>query len=232
MLFPPKTHLDSAALALALLLGIYSLWVLSAEFVRSGLALEPTFPTSISPQDINSKRLAANIAASIGLIRGDLWSERALVDAASVIEDPGTPTTVLTAEAAASERAAAERALSWKPIDSRVWLVLAAISSDRAGQHERANQQLKMSYYTGPNDKAIIGHRLKLVMISRALDDIDLRELVRREIRTILLRAPTIRPAIVAAYRKAQPPDREFIEKTVAAIDPGFVATLRAGQSD
>jgi len=228
MPFSPKFNTKNAALVLALLLGIYALWMFIAEFARSGLALESAFPVSIVPQNLNSKRLTADIAASIAFVRGDLWSERVLVDAANVIGDQDATAKLLTTEDAETVRTAAERALSSRPLDPRVWLVLAALSSGRAEQHEKANQQLKMSYYTGPNDKAVIPHRLKLVMNSHALDDADLRGVVRREMRTILLRAPELRPAIVAAYRKAQPKDREFIEATVSATDPSFVATLRA----
>jgi hypothetical protein len=228
MPFSPKFNIQSAALLLALLLGIYALWVFVAEIARPGLAATTAFPVSIDPQDLNSKRLTAEIAASIAFVRGDLWSERVLVDAANVITDHDMPAKSLTTEDIEAIRKAAERALSSRPLDSRVWLVLAALSSDPAGQHERATQQLKMSYYTGPNDKAVIGHRLNFVMNSHALGDADLREVVRREMRTILLRAPDLRPAITAAYRNAQPQDREFIEATVSATDPSFVATLRA----
>jgi hypothetical protein len=87
---------------------------------------------------------------------------------------------------------------------------------------------LKMSYYTGPNDKAVMAHRLKSVVRFQALDDPDLREAVRREIRTILLRVPELRSTIVAAYAEAQPQDRDFIEAAAAATDPNFAMTLRA----
>jgi hypothetical protein len=225
-----KFNIPIAALVLALLVGIHTLWVLAAEIARPGLALGSTFPTQVPPQDINSDRLTTEIAASIGLVRGDLWSDRVLVDAANVIGDQDAPATSFTAKDAETVQTAAERALSLRPLDSRVWLVLAALSSSRVGQHDRANRQLKMSYYTGPNDKAVIGHRLEFVMKSHALDDADVRELIRREIRTILLRAPELRPAIAAAYRKAQPQDRKFIEATVSATDPNSVAILQAGR--
>lgn len=232
MSFSSQIRIPNAALTLALLLGIHSLWVLAAELMRPGFALESAFPPRVLPQDINSKRLTANIAASIGFVRGDLWSERVLVDAANVIGDQASPTNSLPTDGTEAVRIAAQRALSSRPIDSRIWLVLATISSSRSEQHERANQQLKMSYYTGPNDKTVIGYRLKFAMDSHALDNADLREAVRREIRTILLRASDMRSAIVSAYRKAQPQDRQFIESIVAATDPNFVATLRTAQSE
>jgi hypothetical protein len=230
MPFSPKFNTKNAALVFALLLGIYAVWMLAAEFARPGLAFESSFPVSVVRQDLNYERLTADIAASIASVRGDLWSERALVDAGNVIGDHDTPAKSLSTEDAEAVRYAAVRALSSRPLDSRIWLVLAALSSERTGDHEKANQQLKMSYYTGPNDKAVIGHRLNFVVNSNALDDEDLREMVRREVRTILLRAPELRPAIVAAYHKARPQDREFIEATVSATDPSFVATLRAKQ--
>ncbi len=89
---------------------------------------------------------------------------------------------------------------------------------------------MKMSYYTGPNDKAVIDRRLRSAVRFQALDDADLREVVRREIRTILLRVPELRPAITAAYGAANANDRAFIEATVAATDPNFAASLRAGR--
>lgn len=213
-----RFQIRSVALGLALLLGAHSLWVLAAELQRPGYALQSDFPPKIPAEELNSKRLSASIAASIGLVRGDLWSERVLVDAANILADQ-TPSSSFSSDSA-------QRALSSRPIDTRVWLLLAALSSDRSP--ERARQQLKMSYYTGPNDKAVIGYRFAFATQSRMLDDPDLREAMRREVRTILLRAPDLRSAIIAGYRKAQPKDREFIEKTVGAIDSDFVAALRS----
>jgi hypothetical protein len=219
-----KLQIRSVALGLALFLAIYSLWALVAEIQRPGYALQPNFPPKIAAEEVSSKRLSANVAASIGLVRGDLWADRVLVDAANVLADQA-PASFGT-DAREAVQGAAQRALLARPIDSRVWLILAALSADRSP--ERASQQLKMSYYTGPNDKAVIGYRLAFAAQSRMLDDPDLREAMRREIRTILLRAPDLRPVIVAGYRKAQPKDREFIEKTAGAIDGNFAATLRS----
>jgi hypothetical protein len=138
-------------------------------------------------------------------------------------------TSVLSTDDQKTIQTAAERALKWEPVNSRLWLVLATLTSSQAGQHDRTIQQLKMSYYTGPNDRAVINHRLKLATTARTLDDLELQELVRREVRTVLLRAPELSPAIVSAYQKAQPQDRALIEATVAAVDPTFVAKLKSG---
>jgi hypothetical protein len=228
MSFLSKLPIKDVGLALAVFLGIHSLWVLAAELVRPTFPVQSVFPVRIPSQDINSKRIAAAMAASIGFVRGDLWSDRVLVDAANVLGDQATPTNALSPDAAEAVTAAAQRALSSRPIDSRTWLVLAALSSNHGD--DRAIQQLKMSYYTGPNDRAVIGYRLKLATDFHALDDADLREAARREIRTILLRASDLRAVIAAAYRTAQPKEREFIEMTVAATDPRFAAKLHSEQ--
>ncbi len=230
MKFSPKFNIQTAALGLALLLGVHTLWVLAAELLRRDVG--PRFPAPIQTQDINSMRLGSELAAWIGFVRGDLWAERVLVDAINFIGDQDIPTKLKLFTPSDTERVrkAAEYALSSKPLNSQVWLIFSILSSAVDTQHKIANEQMKMSYYTGPNDKAVIGHRLKSVMRLRMLDDLDVREAVRREIRTILLRAPELRPAVTAAYHEAQPRDREFIETTVSATDPKFVAVLRAAQ--
>ena len=225
MPFHPKFTLKIASYTFALLLSIHALWILVTELVRPRFGPETMFPATVSATDINSMRLAANLA---GILRNNLWSNRVMIDAANVLGEQPTKVTPLTQQDVEAVRAAAERALSNSPLDSRVWLVLAILSSRVDKQHEIAKEQLKMSYYTGPNDKAVMGHRLKIAALSQALDNSDLREVVRREIRTILLRAPELRPAITAAYREARPSDRAFIAITISETDPAFAATLRA----
>jgi hypothetical protein len=67
---------------------------------------------------------------------------------------------------------------------------------------------------------------LKLAAQSQAMDNAELREAVRREIRTILLRAADLRPAIVAAYGEGSPEGKQLIEKSVSEVDPAFAASL------
>jgi hypothetical protein len=153
-----------------------------------------------------------------------------LIDAAGIISDQNVSMSSPTERSSDALRTAAIRALSLRPLDSRIWLVLALITSESSLQSGRAKEQIKMSYYTGPNDKAVMDPRLKAVVRLHALDDPDVRELVQREIRTILLRAPELRPSIISAYAKANEGERAFIEATVSATDPSFVGLLRAGQ--
>jgi len=224
MSLSPKFDIRSAALLFAALLSVHTLWVLGSELIRPKLGPETKFPAPVAPEDIDSLRTTSLLAASFGLIRGDLWSVRALVDAANVLGGQDAPEKILTQPQVDGVRAAAERALSLKPLDSRVWLILAALSS----QDVLAKEQLKLSYYTGPNDRRVMAYRLKFATLPNALESREVREAVRREIRTILIRAPELKPIIAAAYAGAKSEGRQFIEMIVLEFDPSFMTTLNA----
>lgn len=220
-------NMRSMAIALSLLLGAHALWALIPELIRPSLAPDAKFPATAQEAGSGSHRFTSDFAASAGLIRGDLWAERVYVDAAKVLGDNGA---TLTAQDRQAIRKAATRALSRRPIDPWTWLMLANLTAP-SPTHNQAAQQLKMSYYTGPNDKGVMKYRLRLAMASQLLDGVELRTAVEREIRTILRRVPELRPMVVDAYRKAQPPGRELIERAAADSDPGFRSTLRAAIS-
>jgi hypothetical protein len=84
-----------------------------------------------------------------------------------------------------------------------------------------------MSYYTAPNDVALMALRLLIATHSEAISDLDLQLLVSAEIRTIVRNRPELKPAIAAAYRNALEPGRQFIEATLRDLDPEFFATIR-----
>lgn len=224
-----KLNLRTCGLALAILLALYSVWFLAAEVIRPPLGPEFRFPAAIPNSKIESIRLAAGRAAALGVIRGDLWAECVLVDASTILNEYISPDDALPQKTAQEIRVMAERAVADAPLSSSVWLVLGTLTY-RAVPQQLASEQLKMSYYTGPNDKAAMGRRLALVARFQTIDDPDLRNAVRREIRTILLRAPDLRPAVVNAYRDAQPEARKFIDATVSEVDPTFLATLRGAR--
>jgi hypothetical protein len=65
-----------------------------------------------------------------------------------------------------------------------------------------AEPVLKMSYYTAPNELALLPLRLNVSLHAKGvIDDAELQDMVRRDISVILTRAPALKPALVAAYR-------------------------------
>jgi hypothetical protein len=205
----------------AAVLGVSALWLLTAELVRSA---SPFFPEDASTaQAAAAQRGAAAVAAWIGLVRGNLWTDYA------VTLVPGEP----TADAAAASlqslqgtRLAAMRGAELAPYDARAWLLLADV--DSRGLDHKATGPLKMSYYTAPNAVSLIPLRVNIATRTDAITDPDLQILVGGEIRTIITRKPDLKSAIVKAYRDALPEGRRFIEAEVGELDLGLLASFRA----
>ena len=60
-----------------------------------------------------------------------------------------------------------------------------------------------------------------------ALQDDDFQELVRHDIQLAVAHKSTLMPALMAAYKKAPRAGRQFIEKTLAELDPSMLAAIR-----
>jgi hypothetical protein len=207
-------------------LGVAAMWILLVEIIRPTL---PFFPGDASAaQAAATHRTAAGMAASIGLIRGDLWADYAMTLAPELSGGFTGGSRGATAEAFDNARSAAVRAVELAPHDSRVWLLLAGMDSQRDRLTRDAAGALKMSYYTGPTELPLIPSRIVIATRSDAITDPELQILVGGEIRTIITRKPDLKPLILTAYRYAIPEGKRFIETTIAEIDPGLLTTIRA----
>ena len=138
------------------------------------------------------------------------------------------------ADAALLERArtVTELAIKHAPHDSRLWLLLAVNYFRFDRLNEKASASLKMSYYTGSNTLAVLPARLLLATQSHALQDADFQELVRHDIQIAVTRKAEFSPVIAAAYNNASSPGRQFIEKTLGALDPSMLASIRSKAED
>ena len=209
----------------AFLLGCLSVWVLAAEAVRPPIVGLTTDPQAIALG--YQHRDAAVTAARIGHMRGDLWSEAAFAYGnllwsrdQNALNAPGS--------SLEQTQSLTQRAIAYAPHDSRLWLLLSAYYFRFGSSDEKMAAALKMSYYTGLNTISIIAERLLLATQSRALDDEEFKELVRHDIRIAAVRQTEFMPALTAAYRNAPSSGREFIEKSLAEIDPSLLASIRA----
>ena len=163
----------------------------------------------------------------LALVRGDLWSEAAFAygdmlwsrrqEGVEFRLPPFDQINKLT-----------EKAIAYAPHDSRLWLLFAANYFRFDWLNERAASSLRMSYYTGSNSMAVVPERLLLAIQSHALQDDDFQELVRHDIQIAVAHKSKLMPALVAAYKKAPPSGRQFIEKTLAEFDPSMLAPIRS----
>lgn len=200
-------------------LACQGIWILAAEFYHPPYFKFPTDPQTASVAAGN--RNTAALAASLGVIRGDLWALYSLTYLDLVW---GSQSTEHQTNSSTLDRArgVAVRALALAPHDARVWLALSGF-----GPPERNWSALQMSYLTGANETELIPLRLQLAVRSDAIADKQLQQLVHHEVRTIVTRKPELKPAILAAYRDALPIGQQFLEETLQELDPGLFAMLR-----
>ena len=98
-------------------------------------------------------------------------------------------------------RASAEKAARLSPHDARVWLLLASLD---CLQRREASSPLKMSYYTGSNEIALMPLRLLVATCSDAINEPEIQPLGgKRPCRLILAKDRNPKPAILAAYQNA-----------------------------
>jgi hypothetical protein len=225
-LHPTKTWLRIGLAAFGALLSAQAGWILLAEGYH---------PDHISlPADAASAALAISEqgkiskAASLAGVRGDLWAEAALAYSGQLwIDQPSGSGT--------DDRFSAEalkpltQALRYSPHRGDIWLMFAALAHQYKWSNYQPSLLLKMSYYTAPSELALFPLRLHLSLNAKGMvEEAELAEMVRRDITTVLTRAPSLRPALLAAYKSALPESKAFAERVIAEIDPRYLVLVRA----
>jgi hypothetical protein len=84
-----------------------------------------------------------------------------------------------------------------------------------------------MSYLTGPNRAELIPTRLDSVTVNNSLNDADLSELARSDVRAILTQYPNQRRALVDDYVRGSAIGKKFLEDSARVLDPAFADSLR-----
>jgi hypothetical protein len=214
----PKSFRIGTA-AFASFLFVAAAWIVAAELARASV---PFFLTASDVQDASTKSSAAATAAQIGWLRGDLWADYALLSDNSAL---GNNTPLSAGNKVESKSAVA---LTAAPYDARLWLVLSALNAKLGWKDTKTLSQLKMSYYTAPNDIRLFPLRLAVSMRPQAIDDEELRTLLGHEIRTIVARKRELKPLLASAYRDTSPSGRQFVEDQLAGLDEAFLKELRA----
>lgn len=118
--------------------------------------------------------------------------------------------------------------LRYSPLRGDLWLLLAALSTETQWHGYDTAGLLKMSYYTAPNDIELFPLRLCVALSRDALvRDVELRDLIRRDIKVIVTRQPALKPALVTAYRSASADGKSFAEILVSEFDPTYLQNMR-----
>jgi hypothetical protein len=211
-----------ALTVIVFVLGI-SISNLAAEFLRPApLAL----PNRTNPAPISEQISSAGRASATALFRSDLKAEYALALAGRTLKSE------YDAQAQRDETAenAVKKALQIGPHDSRMWLALALLQARSNLGDPLIAQSLKMSYLTGPNRSDLIPLRLDAVTLGNPLNDADLNELARGDVRVILTRFPDQRQTLVNDYIRASSIGKTFLEDSARMYDPQFADSLRSAK--
>lgn len=210
---PTGVVFRNVALLFAALLCAQSVWLLLAELTRPGIDRLPIDAASAAVAE--KQRGSAFLAASFGIIRGDLWANSAFTYADLLWGDGGSSAGL--APALERVRVQLERALDAAPHQSGAWLLLAGLASRYPSLNVNAAQALKTSYYTGPSEQDLMGPRLRVAAQSDFLDDAEIREFVTRDLHLLLARHQ--KSAIDEAYNAGSPTGKAFIKQAVGQID-------------
>jgi hypothetical protein len=211
------------AAGLAVLLAAQCVWLLLPELTRPHLDQLPLDKTSAA--SAANYGAAAERAASLGVIRGDLWAQSAFTEANLLWTDKDIDTNSSTMQAVVYTHTRLDRALINGPHQSGAWLFLADLALHfHLGLDP--SEPLKMSYYTGASDIRLMPLRLRIGAQMTKFDDIEIRQFVGRDLRLFLTRKQIAE--IAEAYGVASPAAKGFIEQTVQDIDPTALEKIRA----
>jgi hypothetical protein len=225
MTLSPHDRLRTGAVIFASIVGLGALWLTAAAVARPA---PPGFPAdAASAAAAAQERGRATLAARLGAVRGDLWAQCAVTYADLLWTEAGPQPDATHAQPLDQARAVAERAVVAAPHDARTWLLLASLEARMDWVTRRGASLLRMSYYTGPNEPALVPLRLATFGRLDASPDDDLQQLVRRELANVVSRRPELTWAVVAAYREALPAGKNFFETVLRDLDPQLLATLR-----
>jgi hypothetical protein len=167
--------------------------------------------------------ISARRAAALAPFRSDLMAQYALALTNQSLASEGS----LQATNNENAQSAVRSAIALGPHNAEMWLALALLQSQINIGDPQIVESLKMSYFTGPDQKELVTARLDVGTLNNALSDPDLKELAQGDVRAILVRHPEQRGFLTGDYFRGSAVGKAFLEETVKSINPQFLDTLR-----
>lgn len=203
-------------------------WILSAERYSPWRLQLATDQTPASNSSVGDR---IRTAASIAIVRGDLWAASAMAQLEPQVGRPSTDRGGGARDAPSAPEPALKalnRALHYAPHRGDVWLTLAMLADRYKPGGYDTSALLRMSYYTAPNELRLLPARLHVALAAdTAVSDPELQDMIRRDVSLVLTRLPSLRPALVAAYQSASPGRKLVADRLISEIDPGYMKTIR-----
>ncbi len=223
---PVDGRLRTGLLAFAALLAVQAVWIILAEYYhprRIDLPVDQQASRAASHEHENAGR-----AASLAMFRGDLWAESAFTHSDLLWREPATAPGA-NSNAPKESQIDIEHALRYSPHRGDVWLMLAILADRYNWPEYQPSALLKMSYFTAPSELSLFPLRIKASLRPDALKDPEIQDMVRRDLRVAITKAPALKPALAAAYRASSAEAKAFLDRAIMEIDPLYLAVMRAG---
>jgi hypothetical protein len=106
---------------------------------------------------------------------------------------------------------ALRHSIACAPMNARAWYGLSRATERFDWLNRTSSRALKMSYYTGFNESDLIEGRLQLLVRTDTASDPELELLLRRQVRSIVTRAPELEQVLDRTYSVATERNREVI---------------------
>lgn len=196
---------------------------LAAEFLRPATSL---LRSGVIPSLTSDQVSSASRAAAIAPFRSDLKADYAAALAGQTLKSEYAP----GVQGDQNAQNAVKDALKIGPHDSRMWLILALLQAQNNPNDSLVAESLKMSYLTGPSRAEIIPARLNTVTLHQSLNDTDLKELARSDVRIIFTQLPDQRSTLVNDYVRGSSIGKTFLEESARMFDPKFADSLRTAK--
>jgi hypothetical protein len=208
---------------LGLVLAAQAIWILLSELQGPQRLLADK---KAGAEAVQEQARAARRAANLAVVRGDLWARSAAAHF-DMLSTPQAPAPGSSSPTVDEARADLERALRFSPHRGDAWLLLATMADRYGWRGYEPAALLKMSYYTAPSDQALFLLRIHVALRVAGLEDAELADMIRRDIRLLVTKTPALRPAFLGVYKAASSPSRRFVERVVSEVDPAYLAVLR-----
>jgi len=177
-------------------LGLSRLCLRGAAFILVSFGIWAALPEFLKLVPLQKAR---DLAATLGLVRGDLWAAAALSSAA---QNPEANQFIHNDSDQSSVAMFALRAVALSPWRGDMWLLLARQASVDPSTKNRTVALLEMSYFVAPDAIGLAGERLRLAAHILG-EDAELRSYVMADVGLILRERPDDTAAIVRAYQEA-----------------------------
>jgi hypothetical protein len=221
----PQVWSRVALMSFCAVCALQAAWIVVVELQRPRTMHMPLDAQAASLARLEQNRLQR--AAALAVVRGDLWAQSAFTYSSLIFSDAMRPSETSGNLDAIRARTNLDRAVNYSPHRGDVWLMLAALAEQYKWSPSGPANLLKMSFYTAPNELALVPLRVLVASRITGIDDPEIQDMIKRDIRLVVTRTTDPNSVLLAAHKNASAKNRPLIERFISEVDPNSAALFR-----